>query len=446
VSGTGHLKVAIEPQITSGADGGIAQFVMSLIKGLGRLHDGDETQTIIVRSQEQIDWLKPYLGPNQVFVLKNVGFNRGASTNGHSSLSKLVKRSLHPFLPTARYYMQKILEGPRKVWRAEVRLSDGFYESLGCDVIHIPVQGFIVCALPTIYNPHDLQHLHYPEFFSPEEISWRETVYRAGCRLANTVVVGSQWVKNDVVRQYQIHPEKVQVVPEGAPTQLYTEPSTEFLTQVKRKYQLEEPFAFYPAVTWPHKNHLRLLEAIVCLRESRGIKVQLVCTGSRYEAFWPAIERRIREMNLSSQVKFLGFVPEGDLRALYRLGQFFIEPSLFEASSLPIFEAWSEGLPVACSNAAALPEQVQDAALMFEPYNVEGIAEVIETLARDVEVRRGLRECGYRRLRDFDWSRTAKAYRALYRRAARRTLTEEDHWLLSWNWMTEQKRERESRL
>jgi glycosyltransferase involved in cell wall biosynthesis len=151
-------------------------------------------------------------------------------------------------------------------------------------------------------------------------------------------------------------------------------------------------------------------------------------------------------MNLSSQVKFLGFVPEGDLRALYRLGQFFIEPSLFEASSLPIFEAWSEGLPVACSNAAALPEQVQDAALMFEPYNVEGIAEVIETLARDVEVRRGLRERGYRRLRDFDWSRTAKAYRALYRRAARRTLTEEDHWLLSWNWMTEQKRERESRL
>jgi glycosyltransferase involved in cell wall biosynthesis len=442
----GHLKVAIEPQVTPGVDGGIAQFVMSLIKGLGRLHDGDETQTIIVRSQEQIDWLKPYLGPNQVFVLRKVGFNRGASTNGHSSLSKLVKRSLHPFLPTARYYMQKILEGPAKVWRPEVRLSDGFYEGLGCDVIHIPVQGFIVCALPTIYNPHDLQHLHYPEFFSPEEISWRETVYRAGCRVANTVVVGSQWVKDDVVRQYQVHPEKVQVVPEGAPTQLYTEPSTEFLTQVKRKYQLEEPFAFYPAVTWPHKNHLRLLEAIVCLRESRGVKVRLVCTGSRYDAFWPAIERRVNEMNLSSQVKFLGFVPEGDLRALYRLGQFLIEPSLFEASSLPIFEAWSEGLPVACSNTAALPEQVQDAALMFEPYNVEAIAEVIETLARDVELRRGLRERGYRRLRDFDWSRTAKAYRALYRRAARRTLTEEDHWLLSWNWMTEPKRERESRL
>ena len=77
-------------------------------------------------------------------------------------------------------------------------MSTGFHESLGCDVLHFPTQGFILCAMPTIYNPHDLQHLVYPQFFSPQTLAWRETVYPAGCRFAQTVVVGSQWVKEDV--------------------------------------------------------------------------------------------------------------------------------------------------------------------------------------------------------------------------------------------------------
>jgi glycosyltransferase involved in cell wall biosynthesis len=99
------------------------------------------------------------------------------------------------------------------------------------------------------------------------------------------------------------------------------------------------------------------------LRDCCGLTVSLVCTGSRYNSFWPQIERCIADLKLGAQVKFLGFVPDEHLRAIYRLSEFLIEPSLFEASSLPIFEAWSEGVPVACSNVSALPEQVLDAAL-----------------------------------------------------------------------------------
>ena len=450
MSATGHLKVAIDLRVLPGKAGGSAQFVSALISSLSRLADGPETYVLIVPSQAQLDWLKPFSGTNQLFVVKTAMSKRDeqrhASSNGHVTFPGLLKRSLGPLRPAARY-LQGLLSSPvpPSNW-PEVPVSDGFYESLGCDVIHFPTQGFILCALPTVYNPHDLQHLHYPQFFSPQDIAARETVYSAGCHYARTVVVGSQWAREDVASQYRLSPEKIQVIAEGAPTQLYVEPSSEVLARVKSQYHLNKPFALYPAVTWPHKNHLHLLEALAYLRDTRGLEVQLVCTGSRYDEFWPCIEKGLEDLNLRSQVSFLGFVPEEDLRALYQLSQFLVEPSLFEASSLPIFEAWSEGVPVACSDRTALPEQVLDAALLFKPESIESIATAMEKMVTDSDLREKLRERGFRRLKDFDWARTAKAYRAVYRRAAGYPLTEEDHWLLSWDWMREPRREMETRL
>ena len=310
-------------------------------------------------------------------------------------------------------------------------------ESLGCDVVHFPTQGFTLCSVPTIYNPHDLQHLHYPQFFTMTDFIWRETQYPAGCRFAHTVAVGTQWVKDDIVRRYGTDPDKIQVIPWASPTQFYKEPIQEHLTVVARKYQIEKPFAIYPAVTWPHKNHLRLLEALAYLRDNQDLVVRLVCTGSQYEPFWPRLKTRVDELNLVAQVKFLGFVPEEDLRALYRLAQFLVMPTLYEADSCPIHEAWAEGLPVASSNATALPDQVHDAGLLFDPKEVLDIADAVERMATDDKLRDELRERGYRRGKDFDWERTARAYRAVYRRAADVALTEEDRWLLQWDWMCE---------
>jgi len=449
VSGGEGLGVAIDAPILPGTAGGVAQFVAGLISALGKLDDGPETYTIVAGTQEQLDWLKHYGGPNQRFVLRAPLAAPHESAPAHNGVTfpGLLKRALGPLLPAARH-VQRLLSVPvspvppvpPRLW-PEVPLSDGFYESLGVDVLHIPIQNFFLCALPIVYNPHDLQHLHYPQFMKPAVLAWRETIYPAGCHFAHTVAVGSQWIKDDIVRQYRIAPEKVQVIPEGPPTELYPEPSEHFLDKVKQQYRLEQPFALYPAVTWPHKNHLRLLEALALLRDQRGLIVRLVCTGSHCDDFRPHIEKRLHELKLSAQIEFLGFVPEEDLRAIYQLSQFVVEPSLFEGSSLPIFEAWSEGVPVACSNATALPEQAGDAALLFEPRTVEAMADAIEKIATDTELRQQLRARGYSRLKDFDWRRTARAYRAVYRRAAGHSLTEEDRRLLAWNWMTEPRRE-----
>ena len=438
------LRVAIDAQCRPATGGGVAQAIIGLIESIGRL-DGPETYVVIVESQEELKWLRRFGGPNQRFVIKPQRETRGYSYIALRSLYRVfgahyAVRRLRPIKSVARYAIKLLSRGAANM---ATPVSDGFYESLGCHVVHFPHQNFVICSQPSVYNPHDLQHLHYPEFFTREAIARRESVYRTGCQRAHTVVAASQWIKDDIITQYEISPEKIQVIPWGTPTEAYEEPPEEYLHHVKKKYSLRQPFAFYPAVTWPHKNHLRLIEALAHLRDKFGLKVHLVCTSSIDEQFWPHIKKRIDQLNIQDQVRFLDYVPEVDLRAIYRLSQFLVMPSLFESDSFPVYEAWLEGVPVACSNVTSLPDQVADAALLFDPFNLESIANAVAKLATDAVLRERLRERGYQRVKDFNWKRTAKAYRAIYRRAAGFPLTEEDQAILSWDWMRYPKRKLE---
>ncbi len=427
------IRIAIHIDVTPGIAGGTAQSTQGLVSSLGQL-DGPEEYLLAAQTPEQGEWIDQYRGPNQEVVVRH-SKRRWQRPSGPGDLNRgrsRIKSALKPWVEEVRRLVGRLMpQSPR------VDLSDGYYEGLGCDVLHFPTQPFVLCAIPTIYNPHDLQHLHYPQFWTAEELARRETVYRAACQFSNTVVVGSNWIKQDVVRQYALHPDKVQIIPWAPPTVQYRPIEDAQIDETRRRLALPETYALYPAVTWPHKNHLRLFDALAELRDRRGLVVNLVCTGARFEGYWPQIERRLTALNLASQVRFLGFLPEADLRAVYRLAQFLVLPTLFEADSCPVYEAWYEGVPVASSNHSAMPDQVGDAGLLFDAMSAADIADALQRMVTDQPLRRDLVSRGYRRVKDFDWARTAKAYRAVYRRAAGVALDEEDQWLLSWDWMRE---------
>jgi glycosyltransferase involved in cell wall biosynthesis len=403
--------------------GGI-ETVLAELTALGQL-DGPE-EYVFIGPWEQPDWLQPLLSSRQRIV-------RGPRPiEFRPESSETFKRRLGPLRPIARGVKGLFFKPAVKEVTPGVPVSDGFYESLQCDVIHFPFQSIVCCDLPTVYNPHDLQHLYFPEFFEPSIINWRERAYRAACKAAHTVVVASQFVKQDIVRHYNISPDKIQVI-HWAPPPATLKPSSPVaaFSDVKEKYELHElPFALYPAMTWEHKNHLRLLEALAHLRDRKALRINMVCTGHRTD-FWPQIERRLVELGLQEQVKFVGLVSYDELRVIYRAAQFVIIPTLFEAASAPLFEAWQQHVPAACSAVTSLPEQAADAALLFNPLSVEALAGALERMATDDELRATLRQRGRRRLQDFSIERTAKTYRAVYRRAAGFLLDEEDRWLLS---------------
>jgi glycosyltransferase involved in cell wall biosynthesis len=176
-------------------------------------------------------------------------------------------------------------------------------------------------------------------------------------------------------------------------------------------------FAFFPAQTWAHKNHARLFSALGLLRK-RGMRVPLVCSGHRND-FFPTVERAARESGVSDQVTFLGFVPEDDLQSLYALARLLVFPSLFEGWGFPVTEAMRVGLPVACSNVTSLPEQTAGAALLFDPTDIEEIADAVERLWVDESLRRRLGDAGRRRAGEFSWEQTARRFSDHYRLLAR---------------------------
>jgi glycosyltransferase involved in cell wall biosynthesis len=434
----GKIRIIIEIDVTPGLSGGIAQSTQGLVSSLGQL-EGPEEYILATETPAQTDWITQYRGSNQQVVMRDPQWRHREPVclrgkNGIQRVTARFKAGLKPVAEKFRHQMGRLV--PQRKWPV-LPLSDGYYESLGCDVLHYPTQGFKFCALPTIYNPHDLQHLHYPNFWPVGELAWREVIYRSACQLSNTVVVGSEWIKQDVIRQFSLSPDKIQIIPWASPTAQYPQLKPEQMAEIRTRLALPEIYMLYPAVTWPHKNHVRLLEAIAELRDQRGLIVNLVCTGARFQSHWPKIEQRIKELRLESQVKFLGFLSETDLRAVYRQAQFLVLPTLFEADSCPIHEAWSEGIPVASSNHTALPDQVGEAGLLFDAKDVSAIADAIQQMTTDAALRQEMIGRGYRRVKDFDWTRTAKAYRAVYRRAANITLSEEDRWLLQWDWMRE---------
>lgn len=426
------LRIAVNAQIRPGSGTGGVETVLRTLAALSRLEDGPE-EYVFIGPWDEPDWLRPLLSERARIV-------RGPKTTGVKSNPNRIeplKRALGPLRPVIAQQAQRFL--PRADSTAlALPVSDGFYESLNCDVLHFPYQHYVQSALPSIYNPHDLQHLHLPQFFTQAEILRRESIYPAACRAAQTVVAASQFVKQDIVRHYRIPAQNVQVIPWALPpAHTPARRADESLRTIRKRYGLfDQPFMLYPAMTWEHKNHLRLLEALAQLRDEAGLKLYLLCTGHKNN-FWPLIERRVKELALQRQVKFLGLIAPEELSALYRAAQFVIIPTLFEAVSAPLAEAWQHDVPVACSSVTSLPEQARDAALLFDPHSVAAIAAALVRMATDDGLRAALRRRGHERLQDFSLARTAKAYRAVYRRVAGRVLSEEDRWLLTWDWMQE---------
>jgi glycosyltransferase involved in cell wall biosynthesis len=192
---------------------------------------------------------------------------------------------------------------------------------------------------------------------------------------------------------------------------------------------MPKPYVLYPAQTWPHKNHIRLINALAHLR-AQGNRIDLVAVG-RMNEFFPKIEAAIQAAGVSDQIHFLGHVDEEVLAGLYRGAAAVVFPSLFEGWGLPVVEAFAFGLPVAASNASVIPEVAAGAALLFNPMSEEAIALAVDRVVNDAQLRSDLTKRGAKRSLELSWQRTAATFLALYRKIAGLPMTPEQEGLLA---------------
>ena len=253
---------------------------------------------------------------------------------------------------------------------------------------------------PFVFTLHDMQERYYPEFFSKYEILMRWLNNRTLARSADKVICESNFVKNDIVKFTGIDGDKISVIQSPPPENFlnYKFESEQF-EKVKAKYDLPEKFIFYPAQCWFHKNHIKLVEAFEMV--SKKYDVYLILIGSQQNNY-NNLKARIDELNLNDKVKHLGYIDYEDLPYFYKMSQFLVMPTLFESVSIPIYEAFALEVAVCSSNVVALPEQVGGAGVIFNPHNINDMAEKMMVYLSDEDLRKEKARLGFERVSGFN--------------------------------------------
>jgi glycosyltransferase involved in cell wall biosynthesis len=398
-----NLRIAIDCRIAN-AQQGIGTAVLALAKTFSDSNITGQEYTFIVR-EDMLDWLAPYVyGPCR---LHGVSAPKGPPASPISGLKSAVGR----IKPLQRVWHKMHGRNER------IPVSDGYVEAQGFDVVHFPTQTAYLTDIPSIYQPHDLQHLHYPQFFSKEVFAQREREYRAFCNRAAYVCVHAEWTRQDVIKQYGLPAEKVVVVPWGTVFDAYQPPTVEAVRATLVKFALPSQFFFYPAVTWPHKNHQVIIRALQVLKSKDGTCPHIYFTG-RPTMDRPRLDKLAQEAGVFEQVHYLGFLTPGELQVVFSRATAMIFASKFEGFGLPLLEAFQARLPVVSSNAAVLPEIAQDGALYFDPESPSELAIIMKTVLDDERVRRSLIEKGTRVLSQYSFTKTAAGFQNLYRMLA----------------------------
>ena len=292
---------------------------------------------------------------------------------------------------------------------------------LEVDVIHHPfsILNPLHLSVPSVLTFHDMQHEFFPEYFSAYEMKVRKEFYRPSAEQANRIIAISEHVKSSLVERYEIPPEKIEVIYNGCSSQYRIIEDHDRLEQIRLKYGLHRPFMYYPAATWPHKNHKTLLAALKLLQDRGRFDGQLILSGVARKAN-SAIMEEIGRLGLQDTVRVLGYLPYEDLPCLYNLARLLVFPSLFEGFGIPLVEAMACGCPVVCSNVTSIPEVIGDAGETFDPSSVEDIVEKVSLFWNDEEERKILKAKGLERVRSglFSWEEVARKTIHVYEKAA----------------------------
>ncbi len=262
----------------------------------------------------------------------------------------------------------------------------------------------------------DLQHEYHPEFFDARTLAERKRVFGASIERAERLIAISEHTRRTVIERFGVAPERISVAHLAADPRFRPEAfERASLPRVLSRHALpERGYLFYPAHTWPHKNHVGALEALARLRDAHGLRPLLALTGEAREGHAALLAASAR-LGLDGQLRLLGYCPPEDLPALYRGAAALFYPSFFEGFGLPLVEAMWSACPVVASRATCLPEIAGDAALLCDPRAPDEMAAALLRVFREPGLRERLVERGLRRARDFSWrSFTLEVLRALH--------------------------------
>jgi glycosyltransferase involved in cell wall biosynthesis len=289
------------------------------------------------------------------------------------------------------------------------------------DVLHAPDFVLPPTRARTLLTVHDLSFLVGPEWFEPALQRYLARVVPRMVRRADLVLADSLATRDDLVRLLGVDARRVAVVYPTRPDERFAPMPPAATEPVRERLGLPRDFFFFVSTLEPRKNLVRTIEAFGLLLEGVHGTVppglELVIAGRKgwlYEEIFRAAERPA----VRGRVRFLDFLRDSDLPAVYNLARALVYATLYEGFGIPPLEAMACGTPVVASNVASLPEAVGDAAILADPRSANSIAAGM-TRALDPNATAPLREAGLAQVAQFTTQRAANALLECYEQVIR---------------------------
>jgi glycosyltransferase involved in cell wall biosynthesis len=288
---------------------------------------------------------------------------------------------------------------PIKGWRKLSPIVSRFVKRFvkeRCDLWIFPTQDAVAYHLPVpaISTVHDLMHRYesrFPEVSRLGTRRIRDAHYRNTCRWSKAVLVDSRVGKVQLIESYGIAEDKVFVLPFTPPKYIN---ATDAPEDFDKRFELPEKYIFYPAQFWEHKNHKALVRALKLIGKEAP-ELSLVFVGNKKNAYG-SIAELAAQLHLEGKVKIFGYVDDADMPELYRRAVAMMMPTYFGPTNIPPLEAFTCGCPCAVSSIYGMPEQVGEAALLFDPDSDREISAAMLDLYRNEALRSSLTEKGYK--------------------------------------------------
>jgi glycosyltransferase involved in cell wall biosynthesis len=266
---------------------------------------------------------------------------------------------------------------------------------------------------------HDLTFLTDPSLVPPQAAKTLARDLPKHLRECALVLTPSGFAQAQVLRHFpELGDRKVRVVPHGLEEAFRRPSAPEVVRDLRMRLALDRPYFLHVGTLEPGKNLLRLVHAFLVFKQSHRTDHQLVLAGP---LGWVPEDFMgfIRSPALASIVRWMDYVPESDLPALYTGADAFLYPALREGFGSPVLEAMGCGVPVVCSNTGALPEIAGEAAYLLDPVDIAQWAEVMGKIVREGSLAEELRSRGLKQAARFQWETAARRTLEAFEEAAR---------------------------
>lgn len=289
------------------------------------------------------------------------------------------------------------------------------------DIVHfLHFNAPLFCPKPYVVTIHDLIKHYFkgrktttkhPLLYWPKYFSYRILSHLI-IKNSKAIIVPSNWWKEKLSNDFNISKSKIFVTWEGVGKTFLETLETQNSKSVLAKFHLEKNCYFvYTGSVYPHKNVPRLIKAIIKMKD-KEINLAIACSRS---VFTEKLENIVKQNKAEGRIKFLGFVPDDELKIIYKNSLGLVQPSLMEGFGLTGLEAMASSCPVLSSNASCLPEIYGDAAIYFDPLDINQIKTSLEKVANNSTLRESLINKGAKRLSKFSWEKTALQTVDVYR-------------------------------